>query len=107
MSDPQDLFADLEAVIVALGDDVSKKTLKFYFAYRRLGNFAGVEVRPRSQILLVYLKVDPDSIQLEEGFSRDVRTIGHHATGDLELRIKDAADLAKAQPLIRQSYSAG
>ena len=103
----QDLFADLEAFIEALGDEVAKKTLKFYFAYRRLKNFACVEVHPQTQTLLVYLKVDPGTLQLEEGFSRDVRSIGHFGTGDLELRIKDAADLAKAQPLIQQSYSNG
>jgi len=103
----QDLFADLEAFIEALGDEVTKKTLKFYFAYRRLKNFACVEVHPQTQTLLVYLKVDPGTLQLEEGFSRDVRSIGHFGTGDLELRIKDAADLAKAQPLIQQSYSNG
>jgi predicted transport protein/RecB family endonuclease NucS len=101
------LFADLEAFIEALGDEVTKKTLKFYFAYRRLKNFACVEVHPQTQTLLVYLKVDPDSLQLAEGFSRDVRSIGHFGTGELELRIKNAADFAKAQPLIQQSYSAG
>jgi predicted transport protein len=103
----QDLFADLEAFIEALGDEVTKKTLKFYFAYRRLKNFACVEVHPQTQAILVYLKVDPDTLQLEEGFSRDVRSIGHYGTGDLEVRIKNAADFAKAQPLIQQSYSTG
>jgi predicted transport protein len=66
-----------------------------------------VEVHPQSQTLLVFLKVDQDTVQLEEGFSRDVRGIGHYGTGDLELRIKNAADFAKAQPLIQQSYSTG
>lgn len=103
----QDLFADLEAFIEALGDEVTKKTLKFYFAYRRLKNFACVEVHPQTQTILVYLKVDPDTLQLEEGFSRDVRSIGHFGTGDLELRIKNAVGLAKAQPLIQQSYGNG
>ena len=100
----KDLFADLEAFVEALGDDVTKKSLKFYFAYRRIKNFACVEVHPQTQTLLVYLKVNPDSVQLEEGFSRDVRTIGHFGTGDLELRVRDAAGLTKAQPLIQQSY---
>jgi predicted transport protein len=66
-----------------------------------------VEVHPQTQTLLVYLKVDPDSLQMEEGFSRDVRSVGHYGTGGLELRIRDAADFAKAQPLIQQSYSTG
>jgi predicted transport protein len=103
----KDLFADLEAFIEALGDEVTKKTLKFYFAYRRLKNFSCVEVHPQTQTLLVYLKLDPDTVQIEEGFSRDVRGIGHYGTGDLELRIRNAADFAKAQPLIQQSYSTG
>jgi predicted transport protein len=90
---------------VALGDEVTKKTLKFYVAYRRLKNFACVH--PQTHALLVYLKMDPDSLQLEEGFSRDVRGVGHYGTGDLELRIRNAKDFAKAQPLIQQSYSIG
>jgi predicted transport protein len=72
---------------------------------RRLKNFACVQVHPQTQTLLVYLKADPDSLQLEEGFSRDVRSISHYRTGDLEVRIKNAADFVKAQPLIQQSYS--
>jgi len=46
------------------------------------------------------IEADPDTLQLEEGFSRDVRSIGHYGTGDLEVRIKNAADFVKAQPLI-------
>jgi len=101
----KDIFVNMEAFIEALGDEVTKKTLKNYVAYRRLKNFACVEVHPQTHTLVLYLKVDPGTLQLEEGFSRDVRNIGHLATGDLELRIKDAAGFAKAQPLIEQSYS--
>jgi len=104
--DLQGLYSELEAYCEGLGDDVTKKTLKFYFAFRRLKNFACVEVHPQSGNLLVYLKVDPASIDLDEGFSRDVRSIGHYGTGDLELRVKDRADLEKAYPLILRSYEA-
>lgn len=102
----KDLFFELEAYLEALGDDVTKKTLKFYFAYRRLKNFACVEVHPTTQNLLIYLKVDPDGIPLETGFSRDVRSIGHFGTGDLELRISTPEQLHKALPLIQRSYEA-
>lgn len=73
------LYEQLDAFLVALGDDVSKK----YFAYRRLKNFACVEVHPQSRNLLVYLKVNPDDVELEEGFSRDVRNIGHFGPASL------------------------
>ncbi|ROV70530.1 hypothetical protein D3105_00415 [Streptomyces globisporus] len=44
----------------------------------------------------------PDSVKLEEGFTRDMRGIGHLGTGDLEVRVVSAADLEKAAPLIRR-----
>ena len=102
----KNLYADLDAQLMAFGDDIQKTVRKLYFAYKRLKNFACVEVHPQSGALLVYLKVDPDSIELEQGFSRDVRSIGHFGTGDLELRVKNSADLAKAESLLRASYDA-
>jgi predicted transport protein len=100
----RDLHDNLEAFLLALGDDVTKKTLKFYFAFRRLKNFACVEVHPQSATLLVYAKVDPDNVPLEDGFTRDVRGIGHYGTGDLEIRIKTQHDLERAKALLVTSY---
>ncbi|MEQ9000951.1 MAG: hypothetical protein RID53_31170 [Coleofasciculus sp. B1-GNL1-01] len=54
--------------------------------------------------LVVYLKLDPDTVQIEEGFSRDMRGIGHWGTGDLELTIKNLEGLEKAKPLIVRSH---
>lgn len=45
-----------------------------------------------------------DNTALEDGFTRDVRNIGHFDTGDLEITIKDDADIDKAMPLLEQSY---
>jgi predicted transport protein len=102
----KDLYAELEAYCESLGDDVTKKALKFYFAFRRLKNFACVEVHPQARTLLIYVKIDPDTVELEEGFSRDVRSIGHFGTGDLELRVRNPEQLQKALPLIQKSYEA-
>ena len=41
---------------------------------------------------------------LEDNFTRDVRTIGHWGTGDLELTLRTDADLEKAKPLLLRSY---
>jgi predicted transport protein len=100
----RDLTDSLEAFLLALGDDVTKKTLKLYFAFRRLKNFACVEVHPQSHTLLVYVKVDPTTVTLEDGFTRDVTNIGHFGTGDLEIRIKSRDDLERAKPLLLRSY---
>lgn len=98
------LYDQLDAYLTALGDDVSKKVLKNYFAYRRLKNFACVEVHPQSRNILVYLKVNPADVELIDGFSRDVRSIGHFGTGDLELRISSQQDLDRSQSLLQLSY---
>lgn len=101
-SDLRDLFEALKAFLLALGDDVQVKVLKHYFAFRRIKNFACVEVH--SQSLRILLKVDPSSIQLEKGFTRDVRGIGHLGTGDLEVVIQNIEDLERAKPLLLKSY---
>jgi predicted transport protein len=102
----KNLYSDLDAQLMAFGNDIQKTTRENYFAYKRIKNFACVEVHPQSWALLVYLKVDPDSIELEPGFSRDVRNIGHYGTGGLELKVKNAEDLAKSEPYLRMSHDA-
>lgn len=103
-SELAELFADAETYLLGRGDDVTKKVTQFYLAYRRIKNFACVEVRPTLNQLKVFLKLDPDTVDLEEGFSRDVRKIGHFGTGDLELTIGSHDDLERAKPLILRSY---
>lgn len=100
------LYSDVEIFLLGLGDDVTKKTLRFYFAFRRIKNFACVEVKTSLDVVRLYLKIDPDSIELEEGFTRDVRNIGHFGTGDLEVTLKSHDDFERAKPLIVQSYEA-
>lgn len=101
-----DLYQSVHAFLTALGDDVQVNTLQNYFAFKRIKNFACVEVRNRTQILLIYVKINPDTIELVEGFSRDVRKIGHFGTGDLELSISDEADFERAKPFLEKSYEA-
>lgn len=99
------IYDNLSAHILALGDDITERRLKLYTAFRRLKNFASVVMYPNKMLLM--LKVDPDSVALEDGFSRDVREIGHWGTGDLELTIRTRDDLERAKPLIARSYNEG
>ncbi|MFI5648805.1 hypothetical protein [Kitasatospora sp. NPDC051705] len=103
----QDLYGELDEVFTASGE-VETVVLKHYIAYRRLQNVASVIFRPSvsHRVILVYLRLDPDTVELEEGFTRDMRGIGHLGTGDLEVRIASAADLKKAGPLIERAIQA-
>ena len=100
----RDLYEELGAFLMALGDDVQRKTLKFYVAFRRLKNFACVEVYPSKQCIRVHAKIDPDSVELREGFTRDVREVGHFGTGNLEITLASREDLERAKPLLQKIY---
>src|SRR5450755_2923161 len=89
----QDVWESLKAFLLALGDDVQMKELEQYVAFRRLRNFACVRVRGKD--LQIWVRLDPSSVLLEEGFTRDVSHIGHAGTGDLEIRIQTATDLER------------
>ena len=99
-----DLFESLKAMCMGFGDDVQFKMLKFYVAFKRLKNFVTVDVRASTGRLLVYVKVDPDTVELKEGFTRDVRKIGHWGTGDLEIVLQNQEDLKNALPLLEKAY---
>jgi predicted transport protein len=100
----KDRFESLKAFLLALGDDVQLKTLLFYFAFKRIKNFASVEVHPQTGKIVVFVKVDFKDVHLEEGFTRDVRKVGHFGTGDLEITIGSDDELERAKPLIVKSY---
>ena len=99
-----DLYEELRAYLLALGDDIQEKTLKYYIAFKRIKNFACLEPHPGKGCITCFVKVDPESLTLEKGFTRDVRNIGHYGTGDLEIKIHNSDELEKAKPLFLKSY---
>lgn len=100
----KDRYETLKAYIFALGDDIQEKTTKLYIAFKRLSNFACFEFHPSNKEIVVFLKLDPATIQIEHGFTRDVTNIGHYGTGDLEVTINSEDDVKKAQGLISMAY---
>lgn len=107
MSGPlEDRYEKLKSYILALGDDVQVKVLKYYIAFKRIKNFACVEFHPQKGTMTVFVKVNPDRVHLEKGFTRDVRKIGHFGTGELEVTIRSDEDLERAKELVLESYEA-
>lgn len=91
---------------LALGDEVQRKELKFYTALKKIKNFASVQVWAPQQdpSLRIYLNLNPDEVQLSEGKISDMRNKGHWGTGDLEVIVRNIADLEIAKPLIEKSF---
>jgi len=102
-----DLYEELRAFLLALGEDIQEKILKYYVAFKRLKNFACVEIfATKAKCLCVYVKVDPEEMEFEEGFTKDMRNVGHLGTGDLMITLKTRDDLEKAKSLLIRSYEA-
>lgn len=100
----RDLLEAVLQYLEALGDDVQVKEQKYYIAFKRIKNFACLEINPVKKIVEVYLKINPKSLVLEENFTRDVTDIGHWGTGDLQVSLRSMADFERAKPLFERSY---
>jgi len=97
----REIFNELNEYALSLGDDVSESVLKLYKAFKKIKNFATMEIY-QSKILL-NIKLNPDDFKLDDEL-RDVREIGHWGCGDLELVIKNKNQIDKAKELLRKSY---
>ena len=96
------IYEGLHDYIMSLGDDISENRLKLYAAYKKIKNVICLEIRVKS--IMVYLRLNPSDIEVVDGFCRDVSTIGHWGTGDVELTVKNEADFNKAKDYILKAY---
>lgn len=98
----KNLYYSICGFIESLGDDIAPNQLKLYLAYKKVQNMVCIEIYNKQIIL--FLKLNPETVALESGFTRDMRGVGHYGTGDLQVVIKNAADFEKAKPLIERTY---
>lgn len=89
--------------IESLGDDIAANQLKLYLAYKKSQNIICIEIF--SKMILLHLKINPDTISLVDGFTRDMRGVGHYGTGDLQITIRTAVDFENAKPLLEKAYN--
>jgi predicted transport protein len=66
-----------------------------------------MEIYPQTRTVTLFLKLDPTTVVIEKGFTRDVSNVGHFGTGDLQVTLKSMADFQKAQPLLVRAYEGG
>ena len=96
------MFYAVTEYVSSLGDDVIENKLKLYYAYKKIKNFACVQIDKNK--VIVNLHLDAKSMQFEDGFSRDVTDIGHWGTGNVQIWIKNQGDFEKAKPYIDRAY---
>lgn len=96
------IFDELKDFALSLGDDVSESTLKLYSAFKKIKNFATMEIYQGK--ILANFKLNPKNYQLTETL-RDVSSIGHWGCGDLQLIIKSEKDIELAKQLFENAYN--
>ena len=89
------LYEDICNYIESLGDDIVSNQLKLYLAYKKVQNLVCIEIYSRQ--LILYLKLNPDTVNLEEGFYPGHENIGHYGTGDLQVIVKSSGDFEKGE----------
>ncbi|MGG4478991.1 DUF5655 domain-containing protein [Paenibacillus illinoisensis] len=99
----RELYYSIRAYILALGDDITENQLKLYTAFKKMKNIICVEVYQKQ--ILLHMRLNPGEIELEDGFTRDMRNVGHFGTGDLQIIIKSPEDFKRAEPLIDKAYN--
>ncbi|MBU6533209.1 DUF5655 domain-containing protein [Streptomyces mayonensis] len=104
----RELYADLDELLLS-HRDVQMEPQMHYFAYRRFKNIATVRIQPRRGALVVSLRLDPSTVALQEGFTRDLKgrgNLGLQGKHVVEVRITTRQDLDRAADLIRCSVDA-
>lgn len=97
----REIFDELKAYALSLGDDVSENTVKLYTAFKKIKNFATMEIYQAK--VLVNFRLNPDDYKLTDTL-RDVRTIGHWGCGDLQLILRSNAEIELAKELMQKAY---
>ncbi|MCY3944767.1 MAG: type I restriction enzyme HsdR N-terminal domain-containing protein [Anaerolineaceae bacterium] len=100
------LFEALRGQAHSLGDDVRIYATKYHINFARKQRFGYVRVRPQRKLLLLNVRPDPDpkNIRLQDGFTELQTDTQAHRPFNLQITIRNQADLERAEPLIKRSY---
>jgi len=93
---------ELDEYILSLGDDVQKKELKLYWAYKTIKNFACIEIK-KSKVS-IYLSIDYKDIDSPKDNVEDVSKKGHWGTGNTLVFVRNEGELEYAKELIKYIY---
>jgi predicted transport protein len=98
------LYQELREKIFSLDEDgaIIEKANKHYMVYKHGKNFC--EVWIQNSQLKIWLDISITDLNDPMKLAKDVSTIGHWGTGDIEVNISDVADLPRIVDLVSQAY---
>jgi predicted transport protein len=99
----KDLATTIQDYILNLDESIEEVPKKYYVAYKVSQNFVCMEIHKNK--ILLYLKINPDTVADIPGNCRDVKNIGHYGTGDFEIVITNEQDIKNAKEFILQAFN--
>ena len=89
--------------IMGLDQSIEEVPKKFYVAYKISQNIACMEVRGKS--IKLFLKLKPGDIPAGTKNYRDVASIGHYGTGDVEFTLFSYSEFGPVKEFIVMAYN--
>lgn len=96
------IYLDLKEKILNIGGDIEIIPRKLYIGFKRKSNFISIYIGKNE--LWCWINMKKGELDDPKAICRDVSKIGHYATGDYDLTIKQDTDLNYIMFLINQSY---
>ncbi len=88
--DVRELTATIREFILGLDESIEEVPKKYYVAYKVSQNIVCMEVKGRN--VKLFLKLKPSDVPTQTAHYRDVTSIGHYGTGDVEFTFGSEAD---------------
>jgi predicted transport protein len=96
------LALSAQEFIMNLDSAIQGVPKKYYIAYKLSQNIVCMVIQ--KQRVILYVKLDPKSLNELPPIARDVTTNEHYGTGDLEIELKSPSDFEIAKSFILQAY---
>jgi len=98
-----ELTSTIREFILGLDESIEEVPKKFYVAYKVSQNIACMEVKGRN--IKLFLKLKPSDIPEETKNYRDVTTIGHYGTGNVEFTVSSDLEFEPIKEFISLVYN--
>ena len=101
--DIRELTAMIREFILGLDESIEEVPKKYYVAYKISQNIVCMEIKGRN--IKLFLKLKPSDIPADTGHYRDVTSIGHYGTGDVEFTLASEADFEQEKITVRAMWN--
>ena len=101
--DMLELTATIREFILDLDESIEEVPKKFYVAYKISQNIVCMEIKNKN--IKLFLKLKPTDIPDNTPFCRDVTSIGHYGTGDVEFTVSTESEFNNIKEFISLAYN--